>query len=73
MASVHDLDIALEMADCVVVTTDHSVYDWAYIAKRADLLVDTRHVVDSARIGSTPSDFITQTAAPHPETVLEKT
>lgn len=71
MVSVQDLDVALEMADCIVVTTDHSVYDWAYVAKRSSLLVDTRHVVDSTLIGSTPSDSITQTEPPHPETVLE--
>lgn len=37
------LDAALDAADCVVVVTDHSCYDWAAIRRRARLLVDTRH------------------------------
>jgi len=40
-----DLNAALETADCVVVATDHSAYDWAEIARRARLVVDTRHVM----------------------------
>jgi len=40
-----DLDAALVAADCVVVATDHSVYDWAEIARRARVVVDTRHVM----------------------------
>ncbi len=40
-----DLDRALAEADCVIITTDHSVYDWAHIARRAALIVDTRHVI----------------------------
>lgn len=42
-----DLNAALETADCVVVATDHSAYDWAEIARRARLVVDTRHVMES--------------------------
>ena len=42
--------------DCVVVVTDHTSYDWAGIAGRARLIVDTRHAVPrngaSARIVS---------------------
>lgn len=40
-----DLDAALVAADCVVVATDHSAYDWAEIARRARVMVDTRHVM----------------------------
>jgi UDP-N-acetyl-D-glucosamine dehydrogenase len=43
MASVHDLEAALQMADCVVIATDHDAYDWAHIRQRAQLVVDTRH------------------------------
>ena len=39
-----DLDVALAAADCVVVVTDHSSYDWAAIAAASRALVDTRHV-----------------------------
>lgn len=45
MAGEVDLDAALEAADCVVVATDHSAYDWAEIARRARVVVDTRHVM----------------------------
>ena len=44
MRSVMDLDAALAAADCVVITTDHSLYNWASIRKVARLVVDTRHV-----------------------------
>nr|WP_290669489.1 nucleotide sugar dehydrogenase [Ardenticatena sp.] len=39
-----DLEAALDTADCVVIVTDHSTYDWAMIRRRARVLVDTRHV-----------------------------
>jgi UDP-N-acetyl-D-glucosamine dehydrogenase len=39
-----DLDRALHDADCVVIVTDHSAYDWPSIAREARLIVDTRHV-----------------------------
>jgi UDP-N-acetyl-D-glucosamine dehydrogenase len=47
MTSVDDLDKALAEADCIVVVTDHSAYDWARIEKRAKVLVDTRHVLSA--------------------------
>ena len=40
-----DLDAALAAADCVMIVTDHSAYDWAKIAGLARCVVDTRHVV----------------------------
>jgi UDP-N-acetyl-D-glucosamine dehydrogenase len=42
---VDDLDTALGVADCVVVATDHSVYDWQAVGALARLVVDTRHVL----------------------------
>ena len=45
MASVHDLDAAVAMADCVVVVTDHDAYDWDKITQGASLIVDTRHAI----------------------------
>ena len=42
---VDDLESALGSADCVVVATDHSVYDWQAIGSLARLVVDTRHVL----------------------------
>ncbi|MCX6048883.1 MAG: nucleotide sugar dehydrogenase, partial [Chloroflexi bacterium] len=46
MVGVQDLDTALKMADCIVIATDHSVYNWADIVKKASLVVDTRHVIN---------------------------
>jgi UDP-N-acetyl-D-glucosamine dehydrogenase len=40
-----DLDAALAAADCVMVVTDHSSYDWPSVRQRARLVVDTRHVL----------------------------
>jgi UDP-N-acetyl-D-glucosamine dehydrogenase len=45
MVGVVDLAAALATADCVVIATDHSAYEWPQIAKQAQLIVDTRHVV----------------------------
>ncbi len=44
MAAVADLEAALAAADCTVIVTPHSTYDWAWVRRRASLLVDTRHV-----------------------------
>jgi UDP-N-acetyl-D-glucosamine dehydrogenase len=33
----------LESQDCVLIVTDHSSYDWNWIAKHASLIVDTRN------------------------------
>ena len=44
MRSVTDLDAALAGADCVLIATDHSLYNWASIRQVARLVVDTRHV-----------------------------
>lgn len=32
-------------ADCVIVITDHDGYDWSWIRKNAQLIVDTRNVI----------------------------
>jgi UDP-N-acetyl-D-glucosamine dehydrogenase len=45
MVSVTDLDAALAAADCVVIATDHSAYDWQRIRRNATILVDTRNVM----------------------------
>lgn len=42
--SVSDLDESLSSADCVVIVTDHSDYDWKDITSKARVLVDTRNV-----------------------------
>ncbi len=45
MESVHELAPALQQADCVVIVTDHSAYDWPSIHREARLVVDTRRTV----------------------------
>jgi UDP-N-acetyl-D-glucosamine dehydrogenase len=44
MLGVRDLDAALQKADCVVIATDHTAYDWASVVEHAQLVVDTRYV-----------------------------
>jgi len=39
-------DAALAAADCVVVVTDHSSYDWEAIQRQARVIVDTRHAME---------------------------
>ena len=44
---LHSKDLSaplLQDAHCVVVVTDHSVFDWEEIAKHSSVIVDTRHV-----------------------------
>jgi UDP-N-acetyl-D-glucosamine dehydrogenase len=36
---------ALAAADCVVIATDHSVYDWDWIREQARRIVDTRYAL----------------------------
>lgn len=44
LTSEPDLAAALDAADCVLIVTDHSTYDWPAILRRARLVVDSRHV-----------------------------
>ena len=43
MVGVTDLDLALCLADCVVVVTDHAAYDWPFIFTQNSRIIDTRH------------------------------
>ena len=45
LASVADLEEETRQADCVVIATAHSVYDWESIAHGAAILVDTRFIM----------------------------
>ena len=42
----------LAQADCVIVITDHSVFDWSMIRQHAHLVVDTRNALSSTQAGS---------------------
>ncbi|MGB3542509.1 nucleotide sugar dehydrogenase [Rubrivirga sp.] len=45
MTSVADLEDGLRRADCVVIVTDHSSYDWSRVQSVATRIVDTRNAV----------------------------
>jgi UDP-N-acetyl-D-glucosamine dehydrogenase len=45
MQSVPDLDRAVKDADCVVIVTNHSCYDYQKILTEAQLIVDTRNAL----------------------------
>lgn len=44
--SVPYTDHALADADCVVIITDHSAYDWAHVVHHSRLVIDTRNALD---------------------------
>jgi UDP-N-acetyl-D-glucosamine dehydrogenase len=53
LSSIELTDEVLRAADCVVVVTDHRVFDWERIARQARLIVDSRNAVKgrgSARV-----------------------
>ena len=52
LRSEDDLDAALASADCTVVVTDHSEYDWDRIAEKARLVVDTRRAVKAKPVAA---------------------
>lgn len=43
MRSVAYTDALLETADCVVIVTDHTVFDWQHVLDHSRVVVDTRH------------------------------
>ena len=45
ISSVTDLMSAVKAADCVVIVTNHKVYDYVTILKEAKLIVDTRNAL----------------------------
>jgi UDP-N-acetyl-D-glucosamine dehydrogenase len=51
MVSVPLTDEALESADAVLVATDHSCIDYAHVAERARLVVDTRNACRGVKVG----------------------
>lgn len=44
MASVELTSEILQAADCVVITTAHTAYDWQWVVDNSKLVVDTRNV-----------------------------
>lgn len=45
LTSVPDLDTALKNADCVVILTNHSIYDYPLILRTSKIIVDTRNAI----------------------------
>jgi UDP-N-acetyl-D-glucosamine dehydrogenase len=52
LKSVPSLEAAVEKADCIVITTDHSGYNWKKILDQARLIVDTRNALGDLGRGS---------------------
>lgn len=42
-------DVLLEEADCVVIITHHSAYDWQHVLDHSKVVVDTRHVTSGLK------------------------
>ena len=52
LRAVHLDEETLGSADCVVVTTAHSSYDWRWVVDNARLLMDTRNAAGDVTGGS---------------------
>jgi UDP-N-acetyl-D-glucosamine dehydrogenase len=50
LTRIDQLQESVSSADCVVVITDHSVYDYLEIAEHANCIVDTRNALGSRGI-----------------------
>ena len=51
-SSVKDLDKAVRDADCVVIITNHKVYDYAKLLDSARMIVDTRNALGKAGVNN---------------------
>ena len=40
---------SLQQADCILLATDHTAYDYDFILQHAKLIVDTRHVFNGRK------------------------
>lgn len=58
MVCVQSVEEALSQADCVVVVTDHSEYDWEIVQEKSALLVDTRRVVREQLVSNRKMEVI---------------
>ena len=64
MTGVADMHEALGEADCAVIVTDHSVYDWNDIQKRSPLLIDTRRALARALPPREPNEVAPPPSSP---------
>ena len=51
MDSISDLPAAVSSADCVVIITNHKLYDYEWLVENARLIVDTRNAVGTVGRG----------------------
>jgi UDP-N-acetyl-D-glucosamine dehydrogenase len=51
MESLELTDGELEAADCVVIATNHSSYDWERIVEKSSLIMDTRNATGALAAG----------------------
>lgn len=51
-SAVYD-DRLLEEADCVVIITNHSTYDWQHVVEHSNLILDTRNATAGVRMRAT--------------------
>lgn len=58
LESVADLDAAVKSADCVVIITNHSQYDYRAILKNANLVFDGRNALGELGRGSDKVEFL---------------
>jgi UDP-N-acetyl-D-glucosamine dehydrogenase len=66
MESAGDLPDALARADCVVVATDHSWYDWASVREHARAVVDTRWALHSVTsVSFSKDEYVGSVASQH--------
>jgi UDP-N-acetyl-D-glucosamine dehydrogenase len=42
---------ALQEADCMIITTDHSSYDYDFIVKNAKRVIDARNAMKNVKAG----------------------
>ena len=52
LESVSDVELSARSADCVVIITDHSIYDYESIVNEASLIVDTRNALKEIEQGN---------------------
>jgi UDP-N-acetyl-D-glucosamine dehydrogenase len=48
LESIQDLNLGMEMADCVIIVTNHKVYDYKAILEKSQLIVDSRNALGEA-------------------------
>ena len=47
--SINITEASLKSFDCVIITTDHKIYDWHLIANNSKLLIDTRNATKNIK------------------------